>query len=61
MRTTDNSKHVIRNCPDIVIDRVRHLQELRSSHSSLLLCQPVQFLQRIPNIVLSHQFLHIFF
>jgi hypothetical protein len=41
-----------------VIDGIRDLQELRSSHSSLLLRQPVQSLQRILDVVISNQFLH---
>jgi hypothetical protein len=52
-----DDKYIVRNSPDFAIDRVRDLQELSRGHLGLLLRQPVQSLQRILNIGLSHQFL----
>jgi len=56
-------KREIRNSPHSasVIDSVRGLQDLRSSHLSLLLRQTVQSLQRILNIrPITKQLLQIF-
>jgi hypothetical protein len=52
-----DDKHIVRNFPDFAIDGIRDLQELRRGHSSLLLRQPVQSLQRILDLVISNQFL----
>jgi hypothetical protein len=40
-----------------VIDSIRDLHKLRRGHSSLLLCQPVQSLQRILDVIISNQFI----
>jgi hypothetical protein len=56
-----DDKYIVPNFPDFAIDGMRDLQKLRGGHSSLLLRQSVQSLQRRLNIILSHQFLQILF
>ena len=51
------AKHVIRNLLDSVVDSIRDLHKLRRGHSSFLMRQPVQSLQRILDVILSNQFI----
>ena len=54
---TSHLIYVVRNFPDFAIDDTRDPQELCRGHSSLLLRQPVQSLQRILYVIISNQFL----
>ena len=54
------TKNVIRYFLDSVIDSIRDVHKLRRDHSSLLLRQPVQSLQRILDVIISNQFLDQF-
>jgi hypothetical protein len=41
LRTINDRRYLVINAPHSVIDGIGDLQDLRGSHPSLLLCQPV--------------------
>jgi hypothetical protein len=61
LRTIDDRRNLVIDDLHSVINCMRDLQNLRSGHSSLLLRQLVQPLQRILDVSLSDKLLEIFF